>query len=181
VRNVTLTGCAQRGCTIDGAIVEDVRVDGLKSSTLLQTWAAAFRHVALRGRVGRWMFSNLVSPLAAPAQQHDFDRANQAFYASTDWALDISEAEFTECDIRGIPAPLIRRDPATQAVVTREKALQGGWERLDLSRTYWPTAIRFLLQQGHADVVLVAPKRSRNFTVLLDGLKMLRDAGVAEL
>jgi len=83
-------------------------------------------------------------------------------------------------DIRGIPAHLIRRDPETQIVVKRENALEGKWRALDLENTYWQVAIDFMLEREDPDVVLVAPKRARNFKDLLRGLQLLREAGVAE-
>jgi hypothetical protein len=79
-----------------------------------------------------------------------------------------------------VPTRLIRRDPETQVIVTREKAIIGKWKELNLSKTYWDTGIQFLLNRGDPDVVLVAPKKNPKFPDLLDGLKMLRDAGVAE-
>jgi hypothetical protein len=65
-------------------------------------------------------------------------------------------------------------------IVTREKALEGKWRKLDLSETYWPTSIEFLLKQNEVDTVLIAPKRSPKFGVLMQGLDPLREAGVAE-
>ena len=79
-----------------------------------------------------------------------------------------------------MPGNLIRRDSASQVVVRREKAIEGTWRRLDLSKTHWATSLEFLLRRGDPDVVLVAPKRHRKYRDLLDGLRMLRDAGVAE-
>jgi hypothetical protein len=79
-----------------------------------------------------------------------------------------------------VPARLILHDPETQVVVTREKALQGKWRQLDLSKTHWATSIEFLLEFGDEDVLLVAPKRHPKYPQLLDGLKLLRDAGVTE-
>src|SRR5262249_31081617 len=78
------------------------------------------------------------------------------------------------------PAALVLRDPATQFVVTREKALLGSWRDLDLSSTHWATSLEFFLSRGDRDVVLVAPKHDREFGKLLDGLRLLRHAGVAE-
>jgi len=127
----------------------------------------------------------MISPLVAtamakPKEQAAFDEANARYYEAADWALDISEARFVECDIRRVPARLIRRDPETQVVVTREKALLGEWKKLDLSKTYWGGWIDLFLKDGDPDVVLVAPNRHPKFIDWLDGLKMLRDAGVAE-
>jgi hypothetical protein len=180
-RNIRLIKCAERGCAVDAAVIEDVLVDGLKTNGLLQTWAAVFKHVTLRGKIDRIMVSPEVAPGSATAQQQRaFDEANAEYYSDVDWALDISEAEFQECDLRRVPAHLVRRDPETQVVITREKAMQGAWRKLDLSKTPWDTGIEFMLNRGDADVVLVAGKRDRKFRDLLDGLRKLRDAGVAE-
>ena len=181
VRGVRLLSCEIEGGLIEAAILDDVAVDGLKTVGLLQAWGLAYRHVTFRGKIGRIMLSyNVDLDGTMPARQRAFDVANEEFYRTVDWALDISEAEFQECDISGVPARLIRREIASQAVVTREKALLGTWRRLDLARTYWPEAIEGLLRGGHPDCVLVAPKRARDYKVLLEGIQMLRDAGVAE-
>lgn len=181
IRKVRLNGCEVTGCTIYPAIIEDVLVSGLKTHTLLQTWGAVFKHVKLEGNIGRIMLSPLISiGRDRPKAQAAFDKANTEYYQKVDWALDISEGRFYEIDIRGIPAHLIKRDSESQVVVTREKALLGEWRNLDLSKTYWDTGIQFMLNRGDNDVVLVAPKRDPKYSDLLDGLKKLRDAGVAE-
>ncbi|MCP4591367.1 MAG: hypothetical protein GY842_11520 [bacterium] len=184
VRRVQLLDCARRrdAAGIGCPIVEDCLVENLKTEDLLLTWGAVFKHVTLKGRIGRIMISTGICPTAGTTQQtmRSFEEANRAYYDTVDWALDIGKAEFQECDIRGIPSRLIRRDPETQVVVTREKALQGTWKELDLEKTYWQTAIGFMLKREDPDVVLVAPKRARDFTELLQGLQRLRDAGVAE-
>ncbi len=175
--------CEVVGFLIGPAVFEDVVVDGLRTpGDLLITWGAVFKHITLKGNIGRIMLNSVISPpgLAKPHEQRAFDEANAAYYATVDWALDIREARFEECDIRGIPARLIRRDPESQVVVTREKALQGKWREIDLSDTWWDVAIEFMLEDGEPDVVLVAPKRHPQYRVLLEGLKKLRDAGVAE-
>lgn len=88
-----------------------------------------------------------------------------------------------EVDIRGVPARLIRRDPETQAVVTRERALGGGWRDLGVSALYWGEYIEYILECGDPDVVLVAPKAMAGkwmYRNLLEGLRLLREAGIAE-
>ncbi len=154
----------------------------LRQIGIFQIWGAAFKHLTLKGKIGRVMFSPAVAPATATReQQQAFDDANAEFYKNVDWAMDISEGEFEECDIRNVPANLVRRDPETQVIVTRAKAARGEWRRLDLSKTYWAASLDLLLNRGDQDVVLVAPKRNKTkFSALLDGLKMLRDAGVAE-
>lgn len=181
VRNVRILKCQQRGCSLWPAIVEDVLVEDFKTNGLFQTWGAVFKHVTLRGKIGRIMVSPLVAPgTATPEQQRAFDDANAAYYATVDWALDIREAEFEECDLRRIPAHLVRRDPETQVVIRREKAMQGGWRDLDLGKTYWASAIEGFLEEGDPELVLVAGKRNKRFRDLLVGLESLRHAGIAE-
>ena len=183
-RDVVLRDCEVRGCTVYSAVLDSVIVDGLKTNGLLQTWATVFRHVVLRGKLGRFMFSSILAPGVdgfAPAdQQRAFDGANEQFYRSADWALDLTEAEFEECDAGGVPARLVRRDPVTQVIVTRAGALNGRWRNVDLSGTYWTIALEFFLESQAPDIVLVAPKRARKFKKLLEGLQRLRDCGVAE-
>ena len=185
VRNVQIIDCVRKRdpAGFPCAIVEDCLIENLKIEELLQTWGAAFKHVTLRGKIGPLMLSNCLCPTSTTtdAMQRAFEEANTAYYANVDWALDISKAEFTEdCDIRGIPARLIRRDPDTQVVITRERAMRGEWRNLDLHQTYWRAGIEFMLERGDADVVLVAPKRAKDFEHLLRGLQLLREAGVAE-
>jgi hypothetical protein len=181
VKAVKLIQCEEIGCALETVIAEDVILDGLKTSDLFQCWGAVFKHVVLKGNVGRVMISPIIAAgMAKPKDQSTFDEANTRYYESVDWALDISEARFYECDIRRVPARLIRRDPETQVVVTREKALLGNWKDLDLSKTYWKGWIEHFLRDGDSDVVLVAPKRHPKYQDWLEGLKMLRDAGVAE-
>lgn len=186
VRNVRLIDCTTFWSDPGTAIIEEVLVEGLRTRNLLQTWGAVFKHVTLQGKIGDIMLSGTLCPTSTTttSMQRAIREANSAYYSTVDWALDISRAEFVDCDIRGIPSRLIRRDPETQAVVTRERAVEGRWRELDLSKTHWDTAIDFLLKESGAehdpDTVLVAPKRSPKFRDLLDGIKLLRREGIAE-
>src|SRR6202021_28063 len=54
VRNVRLSECSQRGCTLYAAIVEDVLVDGFKThGQLVRAHGAVFNRVVLRGKIDR--------------------------------------------------------------------------------------------------------------------------------
>lgn len=184
VRSVTLTNTKEVGCSIGPAILEDVVVDGLETSDLLILWGAFFRRVTLRNSVG----SIKVNPYpdideSDPKLTAPFDKARDAFYARTDWALDISEAVFRSFDATGIPADLIRRDPETQAVVRRKNVTGTAWrKKLAKTNTYWPDVIDVMFEDGAPDAVLVAPKgiQKARFKNMVDGLANLRDIGVAD-
>ena len=181
IQGVRLVNCEARSCSLYKACIEDCLVSDLRTRGNVHTWAVAFKRVTLRGRIGALMISSAVRGGEVDNDvQRAFDEANAIYYRDVDWALDISEAEMMEVDIRNVPAKLVRRDPKTQVVIKKQKALEGVWRGLDLSSTYWPLAIQFFLDRGDDDVVLAAPKRHPNYERLLDGLRMLRDAGVAE-
>lgn len=182
IRNVKLVNCSQRGCAVYPAIIEDVVVDGFKThGQLLQIWGAVFNRVVLRGRIDRLMISGVVDVMGQrPDVQRAFDEANAEYYGHVEWAVDISQAEFKELDIRGVPARLIRRDAETQVVVTRARAAHRRWQTLPLRHTLWKTTLSLFLQSNKPDIVLVAPKRHRKFQEYVTDLKLLQEAGVAE-
>jgi hypothetical protein len=99
-----------------------------------------------------------------------------------DWALDISEAEFPDVELRGIPARLVRADPDLSVVVTREKTeANTAWrdEQIDLELRIGIE--RMLEVRSCDDVLLVAATGHARYGKLKDGLKRLLDLGIAEL
>ncbi|MBI9052146.1 MAG: hypothetical protein JEZ00_22210 [Anaerolineaceae bacterium] len=187
IRNIHINQCEQTGCKLHGVIAENIVIDGLKTHNPFHSWATVYKHVTLKGKIGSIMISpNLY---IAPDKkekfiQSDFENANTEYYRNIDWALDIQEANFQiPIDIRGIPACLIKRDKDTQAVVKLEKAKTMKWKNIDLSDTPWAVAIDFLLTFGWDDIVLTVPKGSskRRIEKCQDGIKKLRDYGIAEL
>jgi hypothetical protein len=181
VRRVDAKDCFATACHVWGAIVEDVTVDGLLTTDTLRVNAAAFRHVTLKGRIGRLLVSPALWPgTATLKEEQSFACANAEYYQGVDWALDIRDAEFEEAEIQGVPCNLIRRDPTSQVVVRREKVAEGTWRTLDLAATHWAQSLQFLLDDGFPEKLLIAPRRSPNYPKLVDGLAQLRDAGIAD-
>ena len=188
VRSVQVYHCDVQASSVDNAILEDILVDGLKTHGRFDTWGAVFKHVTLKGRIGNLKVSDfIVAADASPALRHKinlrFQAANAEYYRNVDWALDISEAEFEECEIKGVPGHLIRRDPENKVLVNRSKVLEleNEWRRLDLSKTHWATSLQSMIKkEQHADRVLIVPRRSKSFKELLNGLNLLRRVGVAE-
>lgn len=183
VRNVELRDCRLNGCDVGPAILEDVSIQSLQTNDLLLLWGTLFRHVTLSGQIGKIKLNPFACAVdRTPETQGPFDAFRNRFYSGADWALDIRHARFKECELRGIPARLIQRDPESQFVVTRELALNPSWrERVSPSNELWPFAIDMLLSDGETDRVFIAPlgapkaRRDR----LLKELNELRTAGVA--
>ncbi len=183
VRKVTLERCRVQGSALHCAIVEDVLVDGLQTSDLHQAWGAVFRHVTLRGKIGRLMLATLLSPRSRNApEQAALEQANEEYYRDVDWALDISEAETVELDVQGVPVELIRRDPETQVIVPREAALAGEWRDIkSVQNTHFPVVFDRMLRRKAEDTILVADKRAKDFRSVHAALQDLRAAGIAQL
>ena len=184
VRNCEFKECTVSGCDIGPAIVEQVSISDLSTNDLLIVWGAVFNKVKFSGNIGKLKINQAVHHVDRSREtQGQFDDFRVSFYASVDWALDIREARFKEFDVRGIPAAKFLRDPESQVVITRERAMRGEWRQgISRGNTLWPFMIKLFLADGDRDTVLVAPlgasraKRAQ----LLAGLNELRSLGVAE-
>jgi hypothetical protein len=178
MRNVRVTSCVVKSFFGNGAIFDDVTVDGLRVSRApVILSACAFRHVILTGQCGRFLFSRNIS--------HDdtqrnaaFHAANAAFYKKVDWAIDISELETAGLEFRGtIPARLIRRNPEVHFVMNRQVALSGGWKSQEPFDAF-QVAISLFLDSQAEDTVFVARHRSKDFKEEVEYFHRLKSAGL---
>jgi hypothetical protein len=187
VRNAQLINCTVDGVSVGPTIFHDVTITNLRTSDLFIVWCPYLDRVTLSGEIGKMKINATARPSTfGNEKQRAFDDYRSEFYADVDWALDISEARFREFDIDGVPSRLVRRDPESQIVVTRERALQvatPGWEtRLRSTDTHLPFTIKLFLSDGDPELILVAPlgaaKAERD--AMLRGLRELRAIGLAE-
>ena len=190
LRRLTLERCqllGHGGCTLKGAIVEDVLVKGLKTDGMVQTWATVFKHVMFKGKIGRLMFSELFTPCDPPTSkfQQAIAKANAEYYATVDWALDIREAEFDDFDCRGVPSRLVRRNPETQMMLTRQRVLEHR-DSMGAGGEYWERLVKLFLQRADGyggpmeDAICIVPRQGVDRKALIAGIEVLRKAGVAE-
>jgi hypothetical protein len=192
VRNLSITRCHFAASELGAVIAEDCTIDtiwfhrGIWGPQRIE--GCALKHVIVRGNVtGSVAFSPSYAWWTATHRPRAIDdqivQANLRYYETVDWALDISKAAFTGIDMArsGIPARLIRRDTATQVVVTRESVSNGDWASACADSGGWQIAIEDFLASGLPDTVLVACKRGRYFKGQLAAIERLRDIGVALL
>jgi hypothetical protein len=184
VSNALFKNCKVSASDIGPAVLKRVQIDGLVTDSLFIVWGAVFDQVVFSGTIGKIKINRHVHHVDQSERvQKPFDEFRQHFYQSLEWAIDITRAKFRLLEIAGIPARLIRRDPNTQMVVTRERALRQEWRsRVSSENKHWPFAIDMFLATGEADRVLVAPLAGPKKQVekLLSELKELRDLGVVE-
>lgn len=187
VRRTEMVDCSIYGCNTGPMVVSEVSISRLKTNDLLILWSPYLDRVVLSGEIGKIKINAEGGTWTADDErQRPFDDYRANFYAGVEWALDISNARFKEFDVRGVPGSMIRRDPESQVLITRERALQvatPGWEeQLGPENKLWPFMVKLFLSDGDADTVFVAPlgasKAKRD--LLLKGLQELRRIGLAE-
>jgi hypothetical protein len=181
VRNVYMRNCEISTCLLGPAQLEEITVENVQGDNLF-VWGALFKHVRMRGRFDGIVIHGIPElGMRGERQQRYWSLCNE-YYASCDWALDIREAEFADFSIRtrGIPAHLVRRDPETQAVVTKQRIIEGKWRSLELGKLV-QTDFRLWENEGGEDLIIVAPKGMKSdFIEVMADIRRLREAGIAE-
>lgn len=176
--NIRLVDCRAEIHFGIGAIFDDVCVDGFRTGrhpVILD--ACAFRHVVVKGECGCFILNRNVC--------HDdeernaaFIAANEEFYRSVDWALDISEICASSFEVRGsIPVELIRRNPNEHFIMTREVAQSGDWKFHEPYDSF-SIAIGIFLDSGTKSNLFVAPRRSKKFKEELEFYRRLKGASL---
>ncbi|HET6880259.1 MAG TPA: hypothetical protein VFI31_08895 [Pirellulales bacterium] len=177
--NAQIIDCIIDGGLLGPAIVEDVLIRNLTSTDTLFTRGMIFKHVTLSGRMGELVILPLYEGDDGPKEGvNTINRANHDYYREIDWAIDISNLECIECDIRCIPARLVRRDIETQAVVTRAGLADGRWR--ELKKNSWKHHLSAMVREEADDCVLIAGKKAKDFRDQLAGIRELRSAGIAD-
>lgn len=132
-RRIHLRACVASGARRMGPLVlEDSLIEDLRTPGDLVVSGAVFSHVSLAGKFGRIIVNYAPDYPLNDQQIAAFRAANDDYYRSVDWALDISRARFRDGNIR-LPHRLVRRDPNTQIVVPSERLIDGRWREMDLS------------------------------------------------
>ena len=176
VRSCTLTRCRASLAHFGLVVVEDSVIEGY-SGGFTPTASVLLRHVTLRGSIDAF---DLRAPGELVGAGHrSLPSFHDGFYRSVDWALDIRDARFRRCDISGVPGHLVRRDPATQVLVTRGRAMAGPWREV-AGQHPWVFALEQLVESKDESRVLVACRRGKDFAGELEVIRRLREAGIAE-
>jgi len=186
VRNIEVVKCKGPSSSVGPAIVEDCLIDGFHTSNgFFYLKATAFKHVTFRGKLGRFFFFELPTHAGFEGMYEvhaAFAAANAEYYRNVDWAIDISQAEFLNVDLRSVPPLLIRRDPESQILLTRKRVAESDWENLPYAWDLVPNTLSYFIknQTELNEIVFVAPKRSTHAKKLLHDIALLRREGIPE-
>ncbi len=173
VSNVSLRKCKTGNVVLYGVRFEDVTVDTLGHGKAIELEACVCTHVVLRGKLGAVRFS----PAVEDGSRAVLAPAAAKLYEHVDWALDITEAEFSDIEIWDVPGHLVKRDPETQFLIRREAAAAADIDALpEFAKIYVERAA----EAPYETSVLAAPIRSKSFEETLNAFRRLRDLGIAE-
>ncbi len=161
VGNIALKECSLGGGVVIGnALLEDITIDNLKAPSRFVTHGAVFHRVTLQGEItGTVTVSDRNFMDDSDHGRQRMQAANAEFYAGVDdWALDITDARFTdEFELESaIPARLLKVDKARQAIVLRERVTRADWQSIDFGLTGWDMHIKRMINLDHEFALLVA-------------------------
>ncbi|MEV6345206.1 pentapeptide repeat-containing protein [Actinoplanes sp. NPDC051851] len=176
VRDSTLRNCAFSACVMAGVKLDNVVIEGARFSRSSVT-GCAFENVTLRGKIGQLILGGPVRSLP-PEMFKAFSEALVDFYRDVDWALDISDAVFSDAAIRAVPGELIRRNPERHFLIRRHnrEVVLSLPDAPDLVKAYF----RDFDLTPFDSMMAVAAQGSKNFEKQLVDLQWLRERGLAE-
>jgi hypothetical protein len=178
IQDVRLLNCSQERCLMQGPILRNVLVDGLNTKGQMpDILGAVFDRVTLRGKIDRLSIKPWV---VERSQRAAFEEANAELYKHVEWALDISQLDCKELDIKGVPVDLVRRDPETQGIVTYDRVAQGKWKGLPFQDGRVRIRLEDVEGRKFPGALILALTRDPDRKKVLADLDMLRKEGIAE-
>lgn len=176
VRNVLLRKCRGGNVELHGVRFENVTVDGLTNRSGLQLRSCVFDRVTLTGKIGPIMTMEAHTSVSAELRAAFREQATK-LYADIEWALDISQAEFSDVDLSYVPGDLVRRNPENQFLIHRDAAAAVA---LDSLPAYASVLTQRAAQSPYGSTVAPVPTRSKKAEEYRAELQILRDRGIAE-
>lgn len=189
LRGVEVVGATTWACSLHDVVLEDCRVDGLKTGypgggkkMPFFLWGVLVHRVVLAGTIGGVIWNPPWVPIGEPRPTDRYAPA-RAFYATMDdWALDVRQARFRSVPTLryGPPGHLVLRDEETQPLLTRDQAARALASGAQIG--VWRIVLEGFLEAGWmSSVVLVppagAPKRA--YSDHLAAALLARSAGGA--
>lgn len=181
VKDVVIKDCQISTCHVNAAQLEEIHLENIFGGNIF-ILGALFKHVRMKGKFDVIVIHGTPEFSMRGENQRRYWTLCDQYYADSDWALDISEAEFADFSIRtrGIPSHLVRRDPETQVIVKKENIVEGRWRSLGVCKLV-ETDFKLWENEGGEDLIIVAPKRRKDdFTAVMADIRRLREAGIAE-
>ena len=182
IERIALSDVAQLNCSVSETLLRDVRLHNLKrlGDAPLFLWGCLFERVILSGRISAVKINQRVGvPRDPPERQQTHNALAARFYSTSDWALDISAAEFPGgVSFEAVPGDKIQRDPERQVLVRRADLAKTDWRALDFDGTAIDIGLSWLEQDSLFDSVVLVERSDRKWMKRDRAvLRRLSDAG----
>jgi hypothetical protein len=164
VRRVEIVDATTWACSVDDVVLEDSRIEGLKTSypgggkkMPFFLWGALAHRVVLAGPIGGVIWNPPEVRIGEEGPADAFAGARDFYATVDDWALDVREARFRSVpSLRyGPPGHLVLHDEETQPLLTREQAGRALAAGAELG--VWRIVLEGFLQAGWMDSVVLIP------------------------
>ena len=191
-----IINCSFESCTFSGStfqskgLLQQVLLHNIAHVDYMAIGGVIFDRVTFKGRFDRWILDSdhrgMVVDFRAVTDEEcaALDGHAQAAYRTIEWALDISDAEFKECELRpSVPAHLVKRNPETQMLMRHDKVVNSRWqENPALRGNRAEVFCRWVARTYQRDTIIVAPVRNKKLCAeYLEGMKILRGEGIGEV
>jgi uncharacterized protein YjbI with pentapeptide repeats len=188
--------CSFENCEFSGSnfqskgFLQKVLFHNISQNDYMSIGGVIFDRVTFKGKFDKWILDSnhrgmVVNFNSITESEYTvLDNYAQEQYEKIDWALDISEADFKECELRSsIPAHLVKRNPETQMLIKYEKVIRSNWEKNStLKGNRGEVFCRWVANTYKMDTVIVAPVRNKKlFAEYMEGIQRLRAEGIGEL
>ena len=178
VSRVHVTDLELQASSPNGAVLEDVTIDGLRCPGSSGFWfGCEFHRVTLTGRI-RGLILNPTLDGSDDASHARYAQWHRERMDDPEWMLDLTEAT-GDITIRGYPSRFIRRNPELHAVVTAEAARTLDWRSVDPGRSVLHVSLQELSRSDWEDVTLVAETHGDRASADLRYIRQLRALGIA--
>lgn len=178
ISRVHVTDLELQASSPDGAILEDVTIDGLRCPGISGFWfGCEFHRVTLKGRI-HGLILNPALQGSNEATTASYEQWHRERMQDPEWMLDLTEAT-GDITIRGYPSRFIRRNPELHAVVTAEAARTLDWRSVDPGRSALDVTLQELSRSDWEDVTLIADTHGDRADADLRYIQQLRALGIA--
>jgi hypothetical protein len=192
-----IVDCEFENCKFNGrssfqskGYFQNVIFNNIKNSDYMSISGVIFNQVAFKGKFDNWILKSNHAGIIIDYETLSNDECVElnkyadAEYKKIEWALDISEAEFKDCDLHPcIPAHLVKRNKETQILIKYEKAIAVEKKNnLSLNNFRAQSFYDYAIGSSKSDMIFVAPVRNpKKFKEYVEAFKVLRGEGIAEL
>jgi len=177
--DITLNDCKVVSSIIYAADFRNIKIHNLGVKKGIDICHAFFDSCVISGKIGAFLILDCASRINSnPQLELDVLECNKNQYSKIDWALDISNADFTSFDCRSVPAEKIIINKNTQIAVNLKRMKEIRSFPDDDMKSIWESNMKFVNRDftGY-NFVLTTSKRTKRHEEELKFFDFIRENG----